>query len=165
MPSFDAVSKLDFQELDNALNQARKEVGSRYDFQGTNTEILLADDKKSLTLRTLSEVKLDAAVEVLFQKMAKRGISLRAMTRGEIQPAGGQTVRQVISMQQGIPVEKAKALVKVIKDSKMKVQGAIQGDALRVTGKSRDDLQEAIALLRGQQEAQGIDLQFENFRD
>jgi uncharacterized protein YajQ (UPF0234 family) len=165
MPSFDAVSKINLQELDNAVNQAKKEISTRFDFQGTHTEITVAEDKGSILLKSSSEGRIDAAYDVLQSKFIKRGISLRCMTREDMDTAALGHVKQVIKLQQGIPVEKAKDLIKVLKESKLKVQGSIQADQLRVTGKNRDDLQEAIALLRGQQEAQKIDLQFTNFRD
>jgi hypothetical protein len=165
MPSFDAVSKIDMQELDNALNQAKKELGSRFDFQGTDTTLELAADKKTMLLKANAAGRIDAAREVLFAKLAKRGVSLRSLDIGKIEPAGLSHVKQTVTLLQGIPVEKAKKLVAVVKESKIKVQASIQGDALRVSGKNRDDLQAAIALLRGQQEAHAIDLQFNNFRD
>ncbi len=165
MPSFDAVSKIDMQELDNALNQAKKEVTSRYDFQGTSTELSLADDQKPILIRANSEGRLEAANDVLLAKLAKRGISLRSLERGKVEPAQMGHVKQAVTLLSGIPVEKAKQLVKAVKDSKLKVQASIQGDALRVTGKNRDDLQAAMALLRAQQASIDLDLQFNNFRD
>jgi uncharacterized protein YajQ (UPF0234 family) len=165
MPSFDVVSKIDMQELDNAINQSRKEIGSRYDFQGTHTELALADDKQSILIKASNEGRIEAAVEVLYAKMAKRGISLRAIERTKIEPAAGSHVKQTVLLHQGISTEKAKELVKAVKDSKLKVQASIQGDALRVSGKSKDDLQSAIALLRSKQDAFEVDLQFNNFRD
>jgi uncharacterized protein YajQ (UPF0234 family) len=165
MPSFDAVSQIDMQELDNALNQAKKEVGSRYDFQGTSTELALAEDKKTILIRGNSVGRLEAAADVLLAKLAKRGISLRSLERGKVEPAQHGHVKQTVKLLEGINIEKAKQLVKVVKDSKIKVQASIQGDVLRCTGKNRDDLQEAMALLRQQQEPLDIDLQFKNFRD
>lgn len=165
MPSFDVVSKINQQELDNALNQTRKEIATRYDFQGTSTEVTLADDRKSLLLKANSEGRIDAAYDVLQGKFVKRGLSLRCLTRQKIDAAALGHVKQVVLLAQGISVEKAKDLIKVLKESKLKVQGSIQGDELRVSGKSRDALQEAIALLRAQQEPMNIDLQFTNFRE
>ncbi len=165
MPSFDVVSKLNLAELDNAVNQARKEISTRYDFQGTSTEIQLADDKSSLLLKSSSEGRLEAAFDVLQTKFVKRGLSLRSLERLPIETAALGHVKQTLKLQQGIPVEKAKDLIKTLKESKLKVQGSIQGDQLRVSGKSKDELQQAIALLRAQQERLGIDLQFVNFRD
>jgi len=165
MPSFDVVSKIDMQELDNALNQTRKEIGSRYDFQGTQTEVVLAEDQASLQLKANSQGRLQAAYDVLQGKLVKRGISLRVLLPGTIDPAALGHVKQQIKLQQGIPIEKAKDLIKALKDSKLKVQGSIQGDQLRITGKSRDDLQSAMALFREHQDKLQLDMQFTNFRD
>lgn len=165
MPSFDVVSKPNLQEVDNAVNNAKKEIATRYDFQGTHTEITFAEDKTSIQLRSSTEGRLDAAYDVLIGKLVKRGVSVRALERGDLDAKALGMVKQVIKLQQGIPVEKARELIKVIKESKLKVQASIQADQLRVTGKNRDDLQEAIALLRGQQEKQNLDMQFTNFRD
>ena len=165
MPSFDVVSKMDFQEADNALNQARKEISTRYDFQGANTTVELAPDQKSLMLKTKDTEKLKATREIVLQKLSKRGISLRGIQQGDVDTAALGQVKQVLTFQQGIPVEKSKELVKLLKESKLKLQGSIQGDSLRVTGKSRDDLQSAMALFRQHQDALAIDLQFDNFRD
>lgn len=165
MPSFDVVSKIDMQELDNALNQAKKEVGSRYDFQGTGTTLELAADQKSIVITSDDEMHIEAARSVLYTKLAKRGVSLRSIETGKIEPAAGSNVKQTVTLVQGIPVEKAKKLVQVVKEAKLKAQASIQGDALRVTSKSKDELQEVMRLLRGQQESQAIDLQFNNFRD
>jgi len=165
MPSFDVVSKINLQELDNALNQARKEISTRYDFQGTHTEINLSDDKTSVLLKANSEGRIQAGYDVLQGRLVKRGISLRALEPGPIEPAAMGHVKQLIKLQQGIPVEKGRELIKALKDSKLKVQGAIQGDQLRISGKSRDDLQAAMALFRQQQETLKLDIQFTNFRD
>jgi uncharacterized protein YajQ (UPF0234 family) len=165
MPSFDVVSKINLQELDNAVNQTKKEISTRFDFQGTKTEVTLAEDRSSVLLKSSSEGRLDAAYEVLQTKMVKRGISLRGVTAGDIDSGALGHVKQVISIQQGISVEKAKDLIKVLKESKIKVQGSIQGDQLRVSGKNRDDLQAAIALLKQQQDTLKVDLQFTNFRE
>jgi cyclic-di-GMP-binding protein len=165
MPSFDVISKIDIAELDNAVNQARKEISTRYDFQGINAEIELAPDKSSLTIKTNSEEKVQAAKEVLLPKLAKRGIPLLALEYGQVEKSGLSTVRQTIRLQQGIPVEKSKELIKLLKDSKLKVQGSIQADQLRVTGKNKDDLQAAMALFRKEQERLKLSMQFTNFRD
>jgi uncharacterized protein YajQ (UPF0234 family) len=165
MPSFDVVSKIDLAELDNAVNQAKKELSTRYDFQGSNVDVLLAPDKTSLTVKANSEDRVQAAKEVLLSKLAKRGISLLALEYEPIEKSGLSVVKQTIRLQQGIPVEKSKELVKLLKDSKMKVQGSIQGDQLRVSGKNKDDLQAAIALFRKEQERLKLDMQFTNFRD
>ena len=165
MPSFDVVSKVDMQEVDNALNQTRKEISTRYDFQGTQTEVGLGDDRASFQLKSSSEGRVLAAYDVLQTKLVKRGISLRSLVPGKIETGSLGTVKQAIPIQQGIAIEKAKELIKFLKEQKLKVQGSIQGDQLRITGKNRDDLQQAIALLRGQQDVQKIELQFINFRD
>ena len=165
MPSFDVVSKIDLQELDNAVNQTRKEISTRYDFQGTHTEVTLAEDRASILLKSSSEGRLDAAFDVLQNKFLKRGISLRCMTRDEVDSGALGHEKQVIKLQQGIPIEKAKELVKMLKEQKVKAQGSIQGDELRVSGKNRDDLQDAIALFRSQQEKLSLDMQFTNFRE
>ncbi|HSP80465.1 MAG TPA: YajQ family cyclic di-GMP-binding protein [Myxococcaceae bacterium] len=165
MPSFDVVSKLDAAELDNAVNQTKKELSTRYDFQGANADVTLAPDKQSITVKANSEDRVQAAKEVLLSKLSKRGISLMALEYEPMEKTGLSNVKQLIKLQQGIPVEKSKELVKLLKDSKMKVQGSIQGDQLRVTGKNRDDLQAAIALFRKEQERLKLDMQFTNFRD
>ncbi|HEY0095854.1 MAG TPA: YajQ family cyclic di-GMP-binding protein [Archangium sp.] len=165
MPSFDVVSKIDIAELDNAVNQTKKEISTRYDFQGAHEDIVLAPDKTSITIKANSEDRVQAAKEVLLPKMAKRGISLLALEYEPIEKTGLSNVKQLIKLQQGIPVEKSKELVKLVKESKMKVQASIQGDQLRVTGKNRDDLQAAIALFRKEQERLKLDMQFTNFRD
>ena len=161
MPSFDAVSKVDLMELDNALNVARKELSTRYDFRGTNTEVERGPE--GITIRTSDEPHAAAALTVLRERMAKRGVSQRALDPKPVEAAGGNTVRQLVLVKQGIETETAKKMVKALKDSKIKVQAQIQGDELRVTGKNRDDLQAAIALLRGGD--YGVDVQFINFRD
>jgi uncharacterized protein YajQ (UPF0234 family) len=159
--SFDVVCKVDLDEVKNAITQAMKEIGQRFDFKGSVSKIELKDDKV-LTLSSDDEVKLKAVIDVLQTKLHKRGVSIRSMEYGKVQPATKGTVRQEITIQQGIPVEKAKGLIKAIKDSKIKVQASIQGDQLRVSGKSRDDLQEVIALFK--KDDQGLDLQFTNYR-
>jgi cyclic-di-GMP-binding protein len=163
MPSFDIFSKVDMQEVDNALNQATKEIAQRYDFKATETSVALGEDKKTIVVKANSDGRVQAAVEVLQGKLVKRGVPLKAVVFAKIEPIGGNMVRQVATLQQGIPVEKGRDIVKAIKESKIKVQASIQGDQLRVTGKSRDDLQSCIQLVRGQDF--GIDLQYGNFRD
>lgn len=165
MPSFDIVSKLDLQEVDNAINQARKELQTRWDFKGVPAEIELSDDKQRIQLRTDGEERLDALWDILLGRLIKRNISPNALERDKKEPAGGKQFKQEVKMQQGIPAEKAKELVKLIKDSKLKVQAAIQGESLRVTGKNRDDLQAAIQLCKSNADKLKVDLQFENFRD
>ena len=159
--SFDIVSKVDIQEVRNAIDQASKEVNARFDLKNTHSEIKLEGDD-AIQLASADEYKLKAVVEILQQKLVKRGISLKALTYGKVEPASGSSVRQKITLQQGIPSEKAKDIVRVVKDSKKKVQASIQGDTVRITGKDRDTLQEAIALLRGHDF--GIDMQFTNYR-
>jgi cyclic-di-GMP-binding protein len=161
VPSFDVVSKVDLMELDNALNIARKELGQRYDFRGTATD--LERKPEGIILRSSDEPHAAAALTVLRERMAKRGVSQRALDPKDVEPAGGQTVRQLIVIKQGIETDTAKKMVKGLKDSKIKVQAQIQGDELRVTGKNRDDLQAAIAFLR--KGDYGVDLQFVNFRE
>ena len=165
MPSFDVVSKIDAQELDNAVNQTKKELATRYDFQGSKTEADFTPDRNGIVLKSSSKEKLDTAYEILLAKMVKRGIPIRGVTGGDIEQAALGMVKKTVTLQQGIPVEKGKELVRALKDSKLKVQGSIQGDQLRISGKSKDDLQSAIALLRSQQELAKLDLQFTNFRD
>ena len=160
--SFDIVSKVDIQEVRNAIDQAIKEVRARFDLKDSNSEIKLEDEDKAIQLASENEYKLKAVTEILQQKLVKRGISLKNLEYGKIEPASGSSVRQKITLQQGIPTEKAKDIVRVIKDSKKKVQASIQGDTVRITGKDRDTLQEAIALLRGHDF--GIDMQFTNYR-
>jgi uncharacterized protein YajQ (UPF0234 family) len=161
MPSFDVVSKVNMMELDNALNTAAKEISTRYDFRGTNTTIERGPE--GITIRSSDEPHAVAALSVLRERMAKRNVSQRCLEPKDVEPAGGQTVRQQILIKEGIETETAKKIVKAVKDAKLKVNAQIQGDELRVTGKSRDDLQTAIALMR--KGDYGIDLQYVNFRD
>ena len=159
--SFDVVSKVDMDEVKNAVSQAMKEIGQRFDFKGSVSKIELKEEGV-LGLTSDDEVRLKAVVDVLQSKLVKRGVSIRAMDFGKVEPASKGTCRQEIKVLQGIASEKAKGLVKVLKDNKIKVQAAIQGDQLRVSGKNKDDLQEAIQLLK--KNDQGLDLQFTNFR-
>ena len=159
--TFDVVSKVDLDEVTNAVAQATKEIGQRFDFKGSISKIELKDEGV-LTLTSDDEVRLKAVIEVLQSKLVKRGVSVRSMEFGKIEPASKGSARQEVKILQGIPSDKAKGLVKTLKDSKMKVQAAIQGDQLRISGKSKDDLQEAMALLK--KNDQGLDLQFTNFR-
>ncbi len=165
MPSFDIVSKVDLQEVDNALNQARKELTTRWDFRGVPVELSLSDDKKRLVMKTDGEERLDQVWDVLLGKLIKRGITPNSLERGPKKPAGGKQFFQEIQLQQGIPQDKAKELVKKIKDTKLKVQPAIQGDLIRVTGKDKDDLQAVIRLCRENADAMHLDMQYTNFRD
>lgn len=161
MPSFDVVSQVDMQEIDNAVNQARKEVDQRYDFKGTNTEITL--EKNEIRIVTADDFKLKAVVDVLQSKVVRRQVPIKALSYGEVEPASGGRARQTITVQQGIAIEKARQIVKLIKDDKLKVQAQIQGDQVRVSGKNRDDLQRVIQLLK--QQDLDVALQFVNFRD
>lgn len=162
MPSFDIVIKLDLQEVDNAINQAQKELAQRYDFKGSKSKIDW-DKKAEITLVGDDEFKLKAVVDILQGKMIKRSISIKNLEMGPEEPAFEGTVRQKIKLRAGIPTDKAKEITKLIKDAKIKVQPQIQDEQVRVTGKNRDDLQEAIGLVRGKD--LGLDFQFINFRD
>jgi len=159
--TFDIVSKVDLQEVTNAIQQALKEVHTRFDLKDSKSNIAL-EEKDAMVLTSVDEYKLKAVNDVFQQKLVKRGVPLKALTYGPIEPAAGSTVRQRITMQQGIPIEKAREIVKLIKNSKKKVQASIQGDLVRVSGKDRDALQEILALLRGSDF--GIDMQFTNYR-
>lgn len=161
MPSFDIVSEVNLQEVDNAIHQAMKEISTRYDFKGSKAEIKRTD--KVIDLLADDDYKLKAVVDVLQGKLAKRGVPLNNLDYGKAEPGPGGTMKQKITVVVGIPQDKAKTIVKAIKDSKLKVQPAIQGDAVRVSGKSKDELQEAIALVRSQDF--GLALQFINYRD
>jgi uncharacterized protein YajQ (UPF0234 family) len=161
--SFDVTSSIDFQEVDNALNQARKEVGQRYDFKGARAEIDLNVAEKSLTLTTADEMKMNALWEIVLTRLAKRGVPTKNFKNTDSEPAAGGAVKRVIPIQQGIPIEAARDIVKFIKDQKLrKVQAAIQADQVRITSPSRDELQEAIRALR--EHDFGIALQFGNYR-
>ena len=159
--SFDIVSKVDLQEVSNAIQNALKEIHTRFDLKDTKSNIAL-EGKEELVLSSSDEYKLKAVNDILQAKLVKRGVPLKALNYGTVEPAAGSTVRQKITMQQGIPVEKAREIVKKIKDSKKRVQASIQGDSVRVSGKDRDTLQEIIAMLR--QSDFGIDMQFTNYR-
>ena len=161
MPSFDVVSKLDQHEVDNARNQASKEIAQRYDFKGTETTI--EQTEEGIVIRSNSEGRLDAARDVLETKMVRRQVSLKSLDPQQPQPAGGKMWRQLIKLKEGVSKEKAKEIVKSVKDSKLKVQASIQGDAVRVSGKKRDDLQSTIAMLK--ERDFDLPLQFVNFRD
>ena len=163
MPSFDVVSKVDLQEVDNAVNNATKEIENRYDFRGTDTELNWNASDSTITMTSNAEGRLQAALDVLQSKMLKRNLPIQTLKAGEVKPAGGARVRQEFVVQQGIEQDVAKKIVKDIKATKIKVQASIQGDQLRVTGKNRDDLQEIIALLKGSD--YGLPLQYINFRD
>ena len=161
MASFDVVSEVDLQEVDNAVNQAQKELGQRYDFKGSASK--LEWDKKGLiTITADDDYKLTAVTDILQNKLVKRSISLRSLDYGAIEEISGSLKKQVVTIKQGIEKEKAKEIVKLIKNMKVKVQAQIQEEKVRVTGKKLDDLQEVIAELKGKD--LGLDLQFENMR-
>lgn len=159
--SFDIVSKSDLTEVSNAIAQAMKEIVTRFDLKDSKSKIEF-DSKEVITLQSADEYKLKAINDVLQAKLVKRGISLKSLTYAALEPAAGGTVRQKATLAQGVPVEKAKDIVKFIKDAKHKVQASIQGDLVRVSGKDRDTLQGVIAAVR--QKDFGLDLQFVNFR-
>ena len=162
MPSFDVTIEVDTQEVDNAINQARKEVSTRYDFRGSDSTIEW-DGKAGIGLKTDDEAKLPALLDIVKSKLHKRGVSIKNLEVGDAKPAGGMTHTQAITLQIGVPKEKGKEIAKLIKQSKMKVQAQIQEDQVRITGKKRDDLQQAIALIKG--EDFGLEFGFGNFRD
>ena len=158
--SFDIVSKTDNAEIDNALNQTKKELSQRFDFKGSKALVGLHDN--DIIVSAEDETRLRNMNDILQSKLVKRGISLKALQYDKIEPAAGGTIRQVIHIQQGIPTDKAKEVVKFIKTTKIKVQAAIQGDVVRVSGKNRDDLQDVMSKLKA--EDFGIDMQFDNYR-
>jgi uncharacterized protein YajQ (UPF0234 family) len=159
--TFDIVSKIDLQEVSNAIQQALKEITTRFDLKGTHSDVKI-EGKDAIVLASADEYKLKAVNEILQGKLVKRGVPLKGLVYGTIEPAAGSSVRQKITLQQGIPIDKARDIVKTIKDSKKKVQASIQGDLVRVSSKDRDTLQEIIALLK--QRDFGIDMQFTNYR-
>jgi uncharacterized protein YajQ (UPF0234 family) len=159
--TFDIVSKIDLQEVSNAIQQALKEVHTRFDLKDSKSNIEL-DGKDAIVLHSIDEYKLKAVNDVFQQKLVKRGVPLKGLTYAALEPAAGGTAKQRITMQQGIPIEKAREIVKAIKDTKKKANASIQGDLVRVSSKDRDTLQEVIAMLR--QHDFGIDMQFTNYR-
>jgi len=159
--TFDIVSKIDLQEVSNAIQQAMKEITTRFDLKDSKSSITL-EGKEAIVLHSADEFKLKAINDILQQKLVKRGVPLKGLTYATIESSLGGTAKQRVTMQQGIPIEKARDIVKAIKDSKKKVQASIQGDLVRVSGKDRDALQEVIALLK--QRDFGIDMQFTNYR-
>jgi len=159
--SFDIVSKVDIQEVRNAIDQASKEIHTRFDLKNSHSEIRL-EGSDTIQLASSDEYKLKAITEILEQKLVKRGVSLKSLTFAKVEQASGSSVRQKITLQQGIASEKAKEIVRVVKDSKKKAQASIQGDTVRISGKDRDTLQEVIALLKSRDF--GIDMQFTNYR-
>lgn len=158
--SFDVVSEVDMQEVDNAVNQAIKEIGTRYDFRGSKSEISLEGD--TIKLIGDDEYKLGAVVDVLKGKMVKRNVSIKNLAFGKVEAASGATVRQLVTIKKGISQENAKKVTKAIKDMKIKVQASIQGDQVRVSGKDKDDLQAIIQMLKNLDVP--VELQFTNFR-
>lgn len=160
--SFDIVSKIDLNEVQNAIQQTSKELITRYDLKDSKSSVELNDKEHKILLASSDEFKLKAVNEILGQKLVKRNVPLKGLQYGAITPASGSSVRQEITLQQGISTEKAKDIVRLIKDSKVKVQASIQGDVVRVSGKDRDTLQQVIALLKGKDF--GIDMQFTNYR-
>jgi cyclic-di-GMP-binding protein len=158
--SFDITCKLEMQEVSNAINQAKREIETRYDLKGSKNDI--AQEKMDIVLSSPDDMKLKAVLDILQSKLHRRGIDLKALTIHDPTPAGGGTLRQRISLQDGIPQEKAKEIVRLIKDSKLKVQASIQENQVRVSGKNRDDLQAVIAMVKAKD--MGIALQFTNYR-
>jgi uncharacterized protein YajQ (UPF0234 family) len=160
--SFDIVSKIEIQEVRNAIDQAVKEVRQRFDLKDSHSDIKLAEGDKEIQLASDGEYHLEAVKEILGQKLVKRGVSLKNLVYEDLEQATGKSVRQKIKLQQGIPIEKAKEIVRLVKDSKKKAQASIQGDTVRISSKDRDELQGIIALLRGKD--LGVELQFTNYR-
>jgi uncharacterized protein YajQ (UPF0234 family) len=160
--SFDVVSEVDQQEVDNAINQARKEIDQRYDFKGSNTKIDWNPKESTIVLHTSDDMKLRALTETLNQKMIKRGVSMKSLDYEKVEQASGSTLRQTVKVKSGLESEQAKVITKGVKDLKLKVQAQIQGDAVRITGKSKDDLQVAIAALKGL--SLDFPIQFTNYR-
>jgi uncharacterized protein YajQ (UPF0234 family) len=160
--SFDVVSQIEMPEVNNAIQQAMKEVTTRYDLKDTKSLIDLNEKEKKVTLTSSDDFKLKAVIEIFQLKLVKRQVPIKNLTYGPVHPAAGSTVKQEVTLTSGIPIEKSREIVKKIKDSKLKVQAAIQGELVRISGKDRDTLQQAIALLKGADF--GLDLQFINFR-
>ncbi|MCE5254272.1 MAG: YajQ family cyclic di-GMP-binding protein [Actinomycetia bacterium] len=163
MPSFDVVSRVDMQEMDNAVNQVKKEIATRFDFRGSKTRIDLDRKEAKIQVLTEDDMKVRAIKDMLIAKVVRRSIEAKALTFGPQERAAGDMIRQVITVTNGIDVETARKVVRLVKDTKLKVQAAIQGDEVRISGRQRDDLQEAIHVLK---EADlGIPLQFVNYRE
>lgn len=160
--TFDIASKIDLNEVLNAVQQTTKEIGTRYDLKDSKSSVELNEKDRKILLASSDEYKLKAVTEILGQKLVKRNVPLKGLEYGTMTTASAGSVRQEITLQQGIPTEKAKEMVRLIKDSKLKVQATIQADVVRVSGKDRDTLQQVIALLKGKDF--GIDVQFTNFR-
>jgi len=161
MPSFDVVCRVDLQEVDNAINQTLREIGQRFDFKGTKTEV--RREENAIHLHSADDFKVRALGDILREKLARRQVPLKALLAGPIEPGPAGTAKQKLDLQQGIPVEKARDIVKLVKDMKTKLQVAIQGDQVRVSGKKKDDLQAVVQRLRA--EDLGVAMQFVNFRD
>jgi cyclic-di-GMP-binding protein len=162
MPSFDVVSELNLMEVENAFNQARKEIAQRFDFKGTSTD-LERDKDGHVVVRANSDGRADAALSVLMEKLAKRGVPLEGLDPQPVEPAAGGKVRQLVKLKRGLASDDARKIVALVKETGLKVQAAIQGEAVRVTAKKRDDLQACIQAIRGA--GLGIPLQFQNFRE
>lgn len=162
MPSFDVVSELNLQEVENAFNQARKELAQRFDFKGTGTD-LERDKDLHVVVRAGSEGRAQAALQVLMEKLARRSVPLEGLDPQAIEPASGGTVRQLVRLRRGLKQEDAKRIVALVKESGLKVQASIQGEAVRITSKKKDDLQDCMTRIRGA--GLGIPLQFQNFRE
>jgi len=160
--TFDIVSLVEMPEVVNAIQQALKEIHTRFDLKDSKSDIVLNEKEKKITLASKDEFKLKSVTELFEQKLVKRKVPLKALTYGTVEPAAGSTVRQEVTLQQGIPIEKAREIVKAVKESKKKVQASIQGDMVRISGRDRDTLQDVIAMLRGRDF--GIDMQFTNYR-
>lgn len=161
MPSFDVVSQVDMAEVKNAVAQSLKEIGQRYDFRGSRCTI--EEQKEGLQLVGDDDYKLNAVKEILMTKLTRRNVEVKNLEFGKVEPGANQTLKQMVKIQQGIPQEQAKEIIREIKDSGLKVQSQIQGEQLRITGKKKDDLQEVMAFLR--KRPKGVALQFVNFRD
>ena len=159
--SFDIVCKVDMQEVTNALDQARREIDTRYDLKGSKNDVTL--DKTDIVITSADDMKLKAVADILQSKLHRRGVPLKALTWGNVEEAAGGAKRQKITLQQGIPIEKAREIVRLVKDTKLKVQASIQENQVRVSGKNRDDLQKVIALVKDKD--LGIALQFTNYRN
>src|SRR5579862_8243282 len=159
--NFDILSKIDLQEVSNAIQQALKEIHTRFDLKDSKSSIEL-EGKDAINLHSIDEFKMKAVNDVFQQKLVKRGVPLKGLTYGALEPSAGSTVKQKITLQQGIPIEKAREIVKLVKNSKKKAQASIQADVVRISSKDRDTLQEVIAMVK--QQDFGIDLQFTNYR-
>jgi len=163
MPSFDIVSEVNHVEIRNAVEQCNKEIANRFDFKGSDARVEINEKEKTLTAFADDEFKLRQLRDVLTQRLAKRGVDIRALEPGTVEPVSGNKIKEIIKVREGIEQERGKNLVKLIKDSKLKVQASIQGDAVRVAGAKRDTLQEVITLMR--KSVTDVPLQFKNFRD